>query len=378
MSEVFFGYDPEGFRGVAVKLLADHLASQKLFVNRFYREAKMSRLLVHPNIVRGESHGHDGASGKHFLILEYIDGPNALALVDRCGPLPVGSAVRIGIEVARALQYLHDLKFVHRDVKPENILVGPDGSAKLADFGLAKLIEDDANLTSVNTGVGTPHYMPYEQAVNGELVDGRSDLFALGATLYHLLTGVVPFRGQTHEEIVREKAHDVYSPSRDFRPEIPPVLDQILARTLALDPRARYQTAAQFVEALEATDLATDGPINAAQNSSATTTPTDPQSVARTRADLGVVPPDSAADPVHESSAAPEPIVPPLSLTVRARSLLLVGLLVGCLVGLAIPGFRMATRSIIPDSVPVPALVPARVFPDSANVPGLPAARTSQ
>ena len=160
--------------------------------------------------------------------------------------------------------------------------------------------------------------MPYEQAVNGELVDGRSDLFALGATLYHLLTGAVPFRGETHEEIVREKAHDVYPPARDSRPDVPPILDQILARTLALDPRARYQTAALFIEALEATELAADVPICPPQFSPASTIPTDPQSVARTRADLGVVPPIAAPEPGDEPLPASQEKVPgPHTVSIR-------------------------------------------------------------
>ena len=284
MSSVYLGYDPDGLRPVAVKLLAEHLASNKQFVNRFYREGRMSRLLTHPNLIQGHAYGYDAGSCQHFLILEHVDGPNALTLLERHGPLPVGLVVRVGIEIGRALGHLHAQNFVHRDVKPDNILVGPDGAAKLGDLGLAKRLTGDDELTTTNQGVGTPHYMPYEQAVNGDLVDGRSDLFALGATLYHLLTGAVPFRGDTHEEIVREKAQDSHAPAREHRSEIPAELDRILGRSLARDPRARYQSAGEFVAALEETRLASTGPVSLPELPPAVRT--DPESAGQTRADL--------------------------------------------------------------------------------------------
>jgi serine/threonine-protein kinase len=290
MSGVFLGYDRQQLRQVAVKLLAEHLASDKQFVNRFYREARMSRALAHPNIVRGFAHGFDPVARKHYLILEYVEGPNALALLGRLGRLSVGAVVRVGVEIGRALEYLHAQGYIHRDVKPDNILLGPAGAAKLADLGLAKRTTGDAELTTTTQGVGTPHYMPYEQAVNGDLVDGRSDLFALGATLYHLLTGHVPFKGETHEDLIREKAQNAYRPVRELRPEVPPALDAILTRLLLCDPRARFQSAAELVEALRATGLLTKrknwgegaGPRPAAgERSAGPDVPT-----AQTRADL--------------------------------------------------------------------------------------------
>lgn len=256
MSEVYLGYDETTLAPIAVKLLADHLADSKQFVNRFYREARMSRLLSHPNLVHGTDAGYDSDSRKHYLAMEYIDGPSAHELLTTTGPLPPGIVVSIGIDVSKALAFMHSRNYVHRDVKPDNILLHPDGIAKLSDLGLAKRIASgDENLTHSDQSVGTPQYMPQEQAANAALVDGRSDLFALGATLYHLLTGQVPFRGVTHEEIAREKAQDVYRPVRDFAATIPPALDRILQRALALDIRLRYQSAAEFAADLEATEI---------------------------------------------------------------------------------------------------------------------------
>ena len=188
MSAVYQSYDVTADRPVAVKILADHLAGQTEFVGRFYREARLSRVLEHPHIVQGHASGFDPESSKHYLVLEFIDGPTAHGVLARLGRLSVGMAVRIGIDIARALEFLHDRQYVHRDVKPDNILLHPDGAAKLADLGLAKRLNDDSQLTSIHQGVGTSYYMPYEQAVNANLVDGRSDLMiraaiALGAFL---------------------------------------------------------------------------------------------------------------------------------------------------------------------------------------------------
>ena len=161
MSAVYQSYDVSAGRPVAVKLLADHLASQTEFVGRFYREARLSRVLEHPHIVQGHASGYDADTGKHYLVLEFIDGPTAHGALARLGRLPVGAAVRIGIDIARALEFLHDRQYVHRDVKPDNILLHPGGGAKLADLGLAKQLTDDAQLTAIHQGVGTSYYMPY-------------------------------------------------------------------------------------------------------------------------------------------------------------------------------------------------------------------------
>ncbi len=260
MSTVYLSYDVAAGTPIAVKLLADHLAHSREFVGRFYREAHLSRLLSHPHLVRGSAAGYDRDSAKHYLILEYVDGPTTHAAMRLLGRFPTGAAVKVGIDIARALSYMHDRMYIHRDVKPENILLQQNGIAKLADLGLAKRLNDDSHLTSVSQGVGTSYYMSYEQSLNANLVDGRSDIFALGATLYHLLTGEVPFRGNTHEEIVREKEVDALFPVRERHPEVPVALAAILTRTLARDPRSRFQSAREFAEALEATGLATPIP----------------------------------------------------------------------------------------------------------------------
>jgi serine/threonine-protein kinase len=257
MSAVYQSYDVSGARAVAVKILADHLAGQPEFVGRFYREARLSRVLEHPQIVQGYASGFDPEVGKHYLVLELIDGPSAHGALARIGRLPVGMVVRIGIDIASALEFLHERHYVHRDVKPDNVLLHPDGGAKLADLGLAKRLNDDSQLTAIHQGVGTSYYMPYEQAVNANLVDGRSDIFALGATLYHLLTGEVPFPGTTHDEVIREKWEGAFRPICSANPAVPAEVAELIEATLACDPRARIQRAGDLAEALAATRLAT-------------------------------------------------------------------------------------------------------------------------
>ncbi len=296
MSAVYQSYDVAAGRPVAVKILADHLAGQPEFVGRFYREARLSRVLEHLHIVQGYASGFDPEVNKHYIVLEFIDGPTAHGALARLGRLSVGMVVRVGIDIARALEFLHERHYVHRDVKPDNILLHPSGIAKLADLGLAKRLNDDSQLTSVHQGVGTSYYMPYEQAVNANLVDGRSDLFALGATLYHLLTGEVPFAGATHDEIVREKWEGTFRPIRETNPTVPEEVAALVEATLACDPRSRVQKAGQLAQALAATRLATRLPTFAPGTGPPAANDSEPITDAPTRADhrVPLIPPPSA------------------------------------------------------------------------------------
>jgi serine/threonine-protein kinase len=199
------------------------------------------------------------------VVLEFIDGPSAQTLLDRIGRLDIGDVVHIGISIAMALNHLHRQKYVHRDIKPDNILLSPSGEAKLIDFGLVKWIAKDAGkLTMACDGFGTSYYMPYEQCLNAHLVDCRSDIFALGAALYHLATGRVPFAGEDHGDIMRMKQAGHFTPPSLLNPKVPPSLQAVLTRMLAASPTDRYQTASDAYVALKRTKLANDCPRFAA------------------------------------------------------------------------------------------------------------------
>jgi serine/threonine-protein kinase len=256
MSTVYLGFDPVENRPVALKVLADHLRDDRASADRFRREARLGQSLQCPHVVRTLAAERDPATGRPFLVLEYVDGPSCQFLLDRTGPLAVRDAVRIALDVALALEYLHARQLVHRDIKPGNILLTTSGVAKLGDLGLAKSLDESSELTALHQGFGTSWYMPYEQVLNARFVDGRSDIFALGATLYHLLTGQVPFPGQNHAEVVARKERGEYTPAGALNRSVPADLDRILARMLARDPRRRFPSAAELVVVLERSRLA--------------------------------------------------------------------------------------------------------------------------
>src|SRR5262245_30445199 len=205
MGAVFLGYHEKDNRQVAIKILSSENAKNQPTLDRFYREAKSGALLNHPNIVRNLNFGQDRSTGLHYLVLEYVDGSSAQQLLERFGRLAVGDAVHIALEVARALEHAHSRNVIHRDIKPGNILVAKSGLAKLSDLGLAKRTDEASHLTHTRQGFGTPYYMPFEQAMNAKRVDGRSDIYALGATLYHFVAGEVPFPGMNALEIMDRK-----------------------------------------------------------------------------------------------------------------------------------------------------------------------------
>jgi eukaryotic-like serine/threonine-protein kinase len=258
MSDVYLAYDPERHTHVAVKVLPDDLARNITYVDRFRREAEIGRLIDHPNIVHCYESGQDSESGRRYLVLEYIKGHSAQSRLDKGGPMPLADATRVTLDIARALEELHYRGYVHRDVKPGNILISDDGKAKLADLGVAKLMVDATELTALDQGIGTPYYMPWEQTLNASLVDPRSDLFALGATYYHLITGRVPFPGKDVVEVARLKDLGAFTPARAIDESLPRSVDTILAKLLARMPADRFQNAAQLIDVLGASGLAND------------------------------------------------------------------------------------------------------------------------
>jgi serine/threonine-protein kinase len=267
-------------RIVALKVLAPQLVKTERARQLFQREAQAAGRLVHPNIVT--AYDANQVDGRHYLVMEYVDGPNLDQLVRECGPLPVGLACDVVRQVANGLQCAFEREMVHRDIKPSNILVQRPGGnhpaqpcvAKILDFGLARLqgAADKPGgghtiLTRANTIMGTPDYVSPEQARDMHLVDIRSDLYSLGCTFYYLLTGRVPFPGGTSmEKLVRQSSEEPM-PVEELRPDVPLAVAAIVRRLMAKEPGDRFATPADLAAALEplsrpgpAADKATGGP----------------------------------------------------------------------------------------------------------------------
>ena len=260
MSSVYLGYAPDTLTAAAVKVPARHLSIRSAALSRFHRESRISRSLSHPCLVRGLQSGFDHISDSHYLSMEYVEGWSVKAAIDLHGPLPIGTAVAIAVDVCRALEYLNSLDYVHRDVKPENILIDRVGRAKLADLGLAKRLSGDDGLTADNQRVGTLAYMPPEQIANAGLADGRSDLFALAATMFHMVTGRVPYTGTSHEEMMAERHPSTRPTILKDRPTAPLALDALIATGLAPLPADRIESAADFADRLVGLGLKPQSP----------------------------------------------------------------------------------------------------------------------
>jgi formylglycine-generating enzyme required for sulfatase activity len=246
MAEVYKATQHSMQRTVGVKLLPSNLSGDAQFVARFKREAQIAASLEHPHILPIIDFG-DG-DGTLFLVMRYVNGGTLHDLIER-GPLPPAIALRYLTEIGEALDYAHARRIVHRDVKPKNVLLDEQGNPFLADFGLARLMEDGGLTKSGLEMIGTPHYMSPEQA-RGHPVDGRSDLYSLGVVLYQMLTGCMPFTGESAVGIVMQHIGTPVPPASQTCPGLPPSLDPVLARAMAKDPAERYQSARDLIEAV--------------------------------------------------------------------------------------------------------------------------------
>lgn len=238
MGEVFLANQVSLDRMVALKTLSKELAKKEDFVARFHREARSMAKLDHNNVVK--VYAVDSYKGLHFVAIEYVDGKSVQDWLNKLTKFSVADAVHVAIVSAMGLKHAHDQNMVHRDIKPDNILLTSKGIVKVADFGLAKVLDEDVSMTQSGTGLGTPLYMAPEQARSAKTVDQRSDIYALGATLYHMLTGVLPFLGTTALELIMSKETGKYEPARKVCPEVPEKLDFIIDRMMAKDPKHRF------------------------------------------------------------------------------------------------------------------------------------------
>ena len=250
MGVVFHGFDPMIGRDVAVKTLrlseAGTGLSREELIGRFQTEARAAGLLTHPNIVVVFDAGEEG--GLFYITMEFVEGRSLQSLIDARQPFPVSRVLKLMEQVCSALDFAHQHNVVHRDIKPANLMLTPDDTVKITDFGTAKILQFGTAQTA--HVMGTPSYMSPEQ-VKGTPVDGRSDIFSLGVILYELMTGEKPFPGQNITTVMYKIINEEPIPPRSLDSSIHPGLSAVISRALAKDPAARYQSCHELLSALK-------------------------------------------------------------------------------------------------------------------------------
>ena len=348
MATIYRGRDVHKDRVVAVKVLREAYSTDAKSVARFQREAKAASSLQHPNIVQVYDYGQ--TDGKYYLVMELVEGTNLHHYLQARGMLDVDRSVIIAHDVALGLGAAHRRGIVHRDVKPQNILVGRDGSIKLTDFGIAWVQEDNAKrLTTTGMTLGTVHYYAPEQA-RGEIVSPAADVYALGIVLYEMLTGHVPFDGDNPVVVAMQHIQDAPIPPRQCNPSIPVALEEILLRCLKKVPEKRFRDGSQLAGAFAMLGDAQVGesvpvvPAKAAMPATAPHIPSRPGTSGRDGA-LENVPPGSPASSPENGSG---PGVPSDRRDARFASMITLRILLAILFLLGCSAFLAAQPGFIP------------------------------
>src|SRR5262249_43924003 len=241
MARVFLAEDMDLHREVAIEVLEDRYNEDAQFVERFAREARAAAGLNHPNIVAIYDRGQ--ADGSYYIAMEYLDGETLKDVILREGPLPERRGVDITLQLLAALRVAHRRRGIHPDGKPDNVMVLRDGRVKVADFGIARA--GDSEMTEAGSIVGTAQYLSPEQA-RGQHVGPESDLYSVGVVLYEMLTGRVPFTGDSAVAIAMKHVQEPPVPPRQLVPAIPPELEAVVLRAMAEDPSRRYHSAREM------------------------------------------------------------------------------------------------------------------------------------
>ena len=247
MSLVYRAVDIRTGHSVAIKILKSEYNSDKEFLERFQREAQAASLMSHHNIVNLLDVGVEGEF--RYLVLEYVSGSTLKDIIQKRGCINTTTAIQIAIRILSALQHAHDNGIIHRDIKPQNVLVNSDGHIKVADFGIARM----ANAFTISKGdtvVGSVHYSSPEQAT-GSVVEATSDIYSTGVVLYEMLTGRVPFVGDTPVSVAMQHINATPPPITDFNPDVPPAVIAVVMKALEKSPKKRYQSAREMADALQ-------------------------------------------------------------------------------------------------------------------------------
>jgi serine/threonine-protein kinase len=274
MSSVFRARDRQLERRVAIKILHQHYAADPEYLERFRREARAVAKLSHPNIVTVIDRGDD--DGRQYIVFEYVEGENLKELVIRSGRLPVQRALDLALAVADGLAFAHNHGLVHRDVKPQNVLLNTEGEVKVTDFGIARSLHVDQGVTQTGTVLGTGEYLAPEQA-SGKPVSPATDVYSLGVVLWELLAGDVPFVGENFVAIALRHVNEPPPSLRERRPDVSPRLEAAVERALAKDPAQRFPSMTAFAKELRACLAEVEGAPVPVEDDLAMTLVTPPQ-----------------------------------------------------------------------------------------------------
>lgn len=248
MAAVYLAHDAELERPVAIKVLAEHLANDEAFRQRFLREARMAAKLSHPNVVHVYDQGDE--DGRPFIVMEYVEGKTLGDELRDNGPMAPAPVVDLALQICGGLEHAHASGLVHRDVKPGNLLLRADGTVKIADFGIARAAQA-TKLTQIGSVLGTAAYLAPEQA-EGKQVTAAADIYSLGCVLFELLTGRTPYVFETLPELVFKQREEPITPIRELRPEVPAELEAAVMHCLARNPEYRPASAAELARELAA------------------------------------------------------------------------------------------------------------------------------
>ena len=247
MANVYLAHDNILDRDVAVKVLRGDLANDEKFVRRFQREALSASSLSHPNIVQMYDVGED--DGQYYIVMEYVDGKTLKQVLKQRGHLSITEVIDIMLQVTDGMAHAHDAYIIHRDIKPQNIMILSNGMIKITDFGVATAL-NSTQLTQTNSVMGTVHYLPPEQA-NGKGSTIRSDIYSMGIMMYELLTGLVPYKGDSAVEIALKHLKEPLPSIRKQNPSIPQSIENIIIKATAKNPKNRYTDARSMHEDLK-------------------------------------------------------------------------------------------------------------------------------
>lgn len=262
MGTVYRGRHRESGQIVAIKIVPPHLVNNAVLQKRFENEFRAASKLQHANVVRALDFGMLGQ--RAYLVMEFVEGESLGQRLERVGRMSEADAVRVIAQTAQGLHHAHKHGLIHRDVKPDNIMLTADGGAKLADLGLVKEMDTDINLTRTGRGLGTPHFMAPEQFRDAKNADVRCDIYSLGATLYQMVTGELPFRSLGPLDAWMKKVNNELTPARKLVPELSERVDWAIRRAMHSDPAQRPNSCREFIEDLTGRSSRKTKPLDSA------------------------------------------------------------------------------------------------------------------